>query len=150
MIYAEDRIDLNRWASTPASKGVALEWFRHQDGERRRDILREIGAMALQGGCMPGDTGTASETFGLNPRWTSVVLMHSGSPKVQLAKVLALPQSEEERTFVTLLALLGVADARRRATKCAAGCSHWWHRDLEAATVRDSILQSGEAGRPRG
>lgn len=150
MIYAEDRIDLNRWAAKPRFKRVALEWFRQQDAERRREILREVGAMALQAGCVPSDTDPATETFGLKPGWTPLVLMRLGSPKVQLATVLGLPEEEEELSLLTLLALLGVADARRRTARCATGCPHWWHRDLEDATVRNSILQSGEAGRPRG
>jgi len=44
------------------------------------------------------------------------------------------------KAFRLLVALLGVADKRRRERFCADGCTHAWHRlaagtDTEAATA---------------
>lgn len=54
--------------------------------------------------------------------------------------VLNLPQDERIKAFRLLVALLSVADERRRARFCADGCSHTWHHlepdtGSEAATT---------------
>ncbi|WP_344358185.1 DUF5958 family protein [Streptomyces gobitricini] len=36
------------------------------------------------------------------------------------------------QAFRLLIAVLAIADARRRERFCSGGCSHWWHR-LSAA-----------------
>ncbi len=146
MLSAEDLLQINRWAAVPGRWEDAKAWFRSQSRERRRAVLRQTGAMAMQAGSRSVDVGPACSAFHLQSTWTPVVLMSRGLLRVQLAKVLGLPEDEMSRAFALLLGLLGVADARRRSAECAGGCSHWWHRDLEDEKVRRSILDSGEAG----
>lgn len=72
--------------------------------------------------------GTESiEKAGLRPTFTPAVLIVRGRITEQLAKVVGLPQDERVKSFRLLIALLGVADGRRRERYCSAGCGHDWH-----------------------
>ncbi|MDX2935586.1 DUF5958 family protein [Streptomyces ipomoeae] len=55
------------------------------------------------------------------------MLVTRGRLTDQLAKIINLPQGERVKAFRLLVALLGVADERRRARFCVNGCSHAWH-----------------------
>lgn len=149
MLFAEDRIQINRWARAPQAKDTALQWFASVDDDTRKETLRETGMMATQAGCSPGDVVDAAQRWSLPQGCTPCVLMSKPNPRTQLAKVLTLPKSEWPRSFALLLALLSVADDRRRRTQCQPHCSHWWHQNLGSADVVRSILESGEAGRRR-
>jgi len=46
-----------------------------------------------------------------------------------------LPLDEQVGAFGLLLALLAVADARGRQTRCGEDCGHWWHQDLRDTEV---------------
>ncbi len=58
----------------------------------------------------------------------------------QLTKVINSPRNERIKIFRLLVALLGVADERRRIRFCAGGCGHAWHHlatraDIKTATA---------------
>ncbi|WP_255431316.1 DUF5958 family protein [Streptacidiphilus sp. PB12-B1b] len=74
------------------------------------------------------DAPESIRSAGIRPTHTPAVLIARGQMSVQLAKVVGLPQDERVKAFRPLVALLGVADRRRRERFCAAGCSHAWHR----------------------
>ncbi|MEU5416165.1 DUF5958 family protein [Streptomyces clavifer] len=60
---------------------------------------------------------------------TPAVLISRGRIDEQLGKVAGLaPVEERRKAFRLLIALLTIADARRRKRFCSGGCSHWWHR----------------------
>ncbi|MCX5079063.1 DUF5958 family protein [Streptomyces sp. NBC_00424] len=71
---------------------------------------------------------------GLRPTYTPAVLITRGQLNVQLAKIINLPQDERVKSFRLLVALLGVADKRRRERFCADWCGHAWHQ-LAGGTV---------------
>lgn len=64
---------------------------------------------------------------GIRPTHTPAVLVTRGRLSEQLTKIISLPQAERTKAFRLLVALLAVADERRRARFCAGGCSHVWH-----------------------
>jgi hypothetical protein len=69
---------------------------------------------------------------GLKPTLTPcVVVSRAPVPAKAFHKILSLPE--------LLLGLLTVADARRRATQCAQGCSHEWHH-LQDSCGNDEAL----------
>ena len=139
---AEERILLNQIARgiVPLSEGE--EWFRRLPPDRGKSVLRELSAMALQASFVPGDIAAAVERFGLVSGWTPCVLLGTGRPKVQMAKVLALPRDESERVFKLLIGLFSVADQRRRE-RCGEDCRHWWHSDLSDEDNVKRLLDSG-------
>ncbi len=106
----------------------------------RRDALRRVVLLALQAGARAEDATAAVVTSGVKPRRTAAVLIVKADLGAQLGKIVNLPATELRDGLLLALALLAIADGRRRATRCAGGCSHWWHRDLrdeaELALVR--------------
>ncbi|GGU61307.1 DUF5958 family protein [Streptomyces lavendofoliae] len=47
----------------------------------------------------------------------------------QFGKIAGLaPPDRRRKAFRLLIAVLAIADGRRRERFCSDGCSHWWHR----------------------
>ncbi|MEV8037656.1 DUF5958 family protein [Streptomyces sp. NPDC086182] len=67
------------------------------------------------------------------PTHTPAVLITRGRIDDQLGKIASLaPRDERRKAFRLLVAVLAIADGRRRERNCSNGCGHWWHR-LSAA-----------------
>lgn len=57
------------------------------------------------------------------------VLLKLGRIDEQLGEIAALaPLNERRKAFSLLIAVLVIADARRRERFCSDDCSHQWHR----------------------
>jgi Family of unknown function (DUF5958) len=130
MISFADSARLNRYAQGILSADEGKTWFSGKSSDEKRAVLQELAAMIQQAHPLADEVGAAIARSGLKPTHTPSVLMGRGPTVVQMAKVIALPEQEYEKAFLLFLALLGVADARRRVTECREGCSHWWHEDL--------------------
>ncbi|MBK8252959.1 MAG: hypothetical protein IPK82_09850 [Polyangiaceae bacterium] len=98
--------------------------------EEIRGALRRVNALAQQAGIVESDIPEALMKSGVKPTRTAAVLVQKGSLGVQLARITTLPNADLRDGWLISLALLSIADARRRATKCKESCLHWWHRDL--------------------
>ena len=121
-----------------AAQGVvpieeAVVWFNERTPDDRLSILRDLLFFACQAGAWEGDVPAAIEKAHLKPTFTPCVLVSKGRLREQLGKVLSLPEHEREKSFRLLLSLLAIADARQRETRCADGCAHWWHANLQRA-----------------
>ncbi|WP_405559055.1 DUF5958 family protein [Streptomyces sp. NBC_01171] len=65
----------------------------------------------------------------LRPTHTPTVLISRDRINEQLGKIAGLaPLDESRKAFRLLIAVLAIADGRRRERFCSGGCSHWWHR----------------------
>ena len=92
-------------------------------------MLRDLASIAHQAHLRAEEVGPAMQLAGLKPTFTPCVLVSKGaSPEKAFHKIASLPEAEWEKSFRLLLGLLSIADARRRATHCAQGCSHEWHQ----------------------
>jgi hypothetical protein len=141
-----DTIRINQAAQGVRSLAETRLWFCEHSSHEQRALIQEVGYLALQAGAVPEDAALAASYAAQKRGSPACVLMSKGVPKVQLSKILELPDEENLRSFSFLVGLLSVADARRRQTSCATGCQHWWHRNLREKAVVDDILNSGEAG----
>lgn len=110
----------------PLAPGIA--WFETLVGEEQFEVLREVAGYCLQAGAVSEDGPESIRRAGIRPTHTPAVLVTRGRLSEQLAKIINLPQDERIKAFRLLVALLAVADERRRARFCAGGCSHAWHR----------------------
>lgn len=126
-------IRINRLAQGLESIEAGLIWFRNLGSAKQGEVLRTIASFITQAGAREEDVPTAIERSSLRATYTPIVLLSRGSLKMQLPKVVNLPLEEREKAFRLLIALLAIADERRRRTTCANGCSHWWHQDLGGA-----------------
>nr|WP_203633737.1 DUF5958 family protein [Streptomyces sp. SID10815] len=122
----------------PVAQGV--DWFEGLSAVEQFEVLRDLAGFCLQARATGEDGLLSVQRAGIRPTHTPAVLITQGqSFSQQLAKIINLPQEERIKAFRLLVALLGVADERRRARFCAHGCSHPWHRlgpsaGAEAAT----------------
>lgn len=130
MLTLREEIRINQAAQGVVPVAEAAAWFEALDSPRRLDALRGLVAVLLQAHPLPADVVTAIDLAPLKPTHTPAVLLSKGEFAEQASKLIALPVGEQLKSFGLLIALLGVADGRRRRTECANGCSHWWHRNL--------------------
>jgi len=130
MLPIDEILRLNQYAQCVRSMAEATAWFALLDSAHKQNVLRELTALIQQAHPQPSDILAAISKAGLKPTHTPAVLMARGPLPVQAAKVVALPEAERQKAFLLFVALLGIADERRRQTECVGGCSHWWHQDL--------------------
>ncbi|MEU3402183.1 DUF5958 family protein [Streptomyces filamentosus] len=109
----------------PLDQGV--DWFGSLDGAEQFEVLRDLAGFCIQARALIEDGPEAIRRAGIRPTHTPAVLITRGHLAEQLAKIINLPQDERVKAFRLLVALLSVADERRRARFCAQGCSHAWH-----------------------
>lgn len=97
------------------------------------EILLALCLHCIQARACSEDGPEAIRRSGLRPTHTPAVLITRGSVFHQLGKIASLlPRDERRKAFRLLVAVLAIADERRRARYCSDGCGHWWH-DLSAA-----------------
>ena len=143
MVPRNVAVRLNQYAQDIRPTSDAKAWFAQLDEEQKRNVLLELGAMLQQAHPLPSELPAAVVKAELKPTHTPVVLMNNGPTNVQIAKVVALPRGEQEKAFLLFIALLGIADARRRSNECEGGCSHWWHRNLADERTVQTLVNDG-------
>ncbi|KES03712.1 hypothetical protein BU52_28750 [Streptomyces toyocaensis] len=109
----------------PLDQGV--DWFESLAGTEQFEVLRDLAGFCIQARALTEDGPESIRRAGIRPTHTPAVLITRGRLTEQLTKIINLPQDERVKAFRLLVALLGVADERRRARFCAHGCSHAWH-----------------------
>ena len=129
----ERAVRLNGLAQGLRPLGQGVEWFEGLPVEGQFEVLRDLAGFCIQAGATVEDGPESVCLAGIRPTHTPAVLISRGQLREQLEKIINLPQGERVRAFQLLVALLGVADKRRRELFCAGGCTHAWHR-LEAGT----------------
>lgn len=105
----------------------------------QRVVLRRAALLALQAGASAEDAAAAIPASGVKARRTAAVLLARGRLDAQLDKIANLPLTELRDGLLLSMALLAIADGRRRATGCSGGCSHWWHGDLRDDAVLAAV-----------
>lgn len=110
----------------PMSQGI--EWFDAQDTQEQSEVLLFLCDHCIQARAVTEDGEESIRRSGLRPTHTPAVLITRGQIKQQLQKIVDLaPVDERRKAFRLLVAVLAVADERRRARFCSGGCGHWWH-----------------------
>ncbi|MFJ9376891.1 DUF5958 family protein [Streptomyces sp. NPDC101455] len=121
----------------PLAEGV--EWFEGLAADEQFEVLRDLGGFCMQARATLEDGPESVRTAGIRPTHTPAVLITRGQRlSAQLTKIINLPQDERVKAFRLLVALLGVADGRRRERFCAEGCTHTWHQLVRKAGPVDS------------
>ncbi|MGW7067299.1 DUF5958 family protein [Streptomyces sp. NPDC054855] len=116
----------------PMPEGVA--WFDGLDPAEQSEALLHLRHHCVQARAVAEDAQESIRRAGLRPTHTPAVLISSpGRIDHQLGKIAGLtPLDERRKAFRLLIAVLTVADTRRRERFCSGGCGHWWH-NLSAA-----------------
>ncbi|MEU2150767.1 MULTISPECIES: DUF5958 family protein [Streptomyces albovinaceus subgroup] len=115
----------------PMSQGIV--WFDALGPEEQSETLVLLRHHCVQARAVTEDGPESIRRAGLRPTHTPAVLITRGRINDQLGKIASLTPSDERRkAFRLLVAVLAIADERRRERSCSNGCGHWWHR-LSAA-----------------
>ncbi|MGH3379699.1 MAG: DUF5958 family protein [Actinoallomurus sp.] len=112
------------------------------------NTLRELAAFCLQAGATSQDAQDSIRRAGIRPAHTPAVLITRGTLHGQLAKITNLPRNERTKAFTLLIAMLSIADERRRTHLCAGQCNHAWHHLEHGQLTQGSaafadLLQTG-------
>ncbi|MEV5488624.1 DUF5958 family protein [Streptomyces bobili] len=110
----------------PMSQGI--EWFDTYGPQEQSEILLFLRHHCIQARAVTEDGPESIRRAGLRPTHTPAVLIARGQIDQQLRKIADLtPVDERRKAFRLLVAVLAVADERRRERFCSGGCGHWWH-----------------------
>ncbi|MFF8607222.1 DUF5958 family protein [Streptomyces sp. NPDC015346] len=111
----------------PISEGI--EWFDGLGQEEQSEALLFLRHHCVQARAVTEDAPESIRRSELRPTHTPAVLISRGRIDEQLGKIACLTLLDERRkAFRLLIAVLSIADARRRERFCSGGCSHGWHR----------------------
>ncbi|WP_328580568.1 DUF5958 family protein [Streptomyces sp. NBC_00370] len=111
----------------PMAEGIG--WFDGLGREEQSEVLLFLRHHCVQARAVIEDAPESIRRAGLRPTHTPAVLISRGRTDEQLGKIAGLaPLDERRKAFRLLIAVLAVADGRRRERFCSGGCSHWWHR----------------------
>lgn len=106
-----------------------IEWFESLSAEEQADTLRLLSHFCIQARATTEDGPESIRRSGLRATHTPAVLIARGRIDQQLGKIVSLtPHDERLKSFRLLIAVLAVADERRRERFCSDGCGHEWHQ----------------------
>ncbi|MER8233165.1 DUF5958 family protein [Streptomyces sp. NPDC094049] len=129
----ERDVILNELAQGLRPMPQGITWFDALAPEEQSEALLFLRHHCVQARAVAEDGPEGIRRAGLRPTHTPAVLIMRGQIDDQLGKIASLISRDERRkAFRLLVAVLAIADGRRRKRYCSNGCSHWWHR-LSAA-----------------
>jgi len=121
-------LKLNQMAQGLLPWDSGVSWFIGLPSSDKKSVQRDLGFIAKQAHPRADEVDPAIAIAGLKRTFTPCVLVYkASSPEKAFHKIVSLPEAEWEKSFRLLVALLSIADVRRRAMQCAQGCSHEWH-----------------------
>ncbi|MFF3737796.1 DUF5958 family protein [Streptomyces sp. NPDC002566] len=104
----------------PMSQGI--EWFSALGPEEQSEVLLLLRHHCVQARAVAEDAPESIRRAGLRPTHTPAVLIARGRIEHQLGKIAALlPLDERRKAFRLLVAVLAIADGRRRSPQQRAG-----------------------------
>ncbi|MFJ7491187.1 DUF5958 family protein [Streptomyces sp. NPDC097727] len=126
---ADPYIILNELAQELRPMSQGIEWFESLSAEEQSNTLRLLSHFCIQARATTEDGPESIRRSGLRATHTPAVLIARGRISQQLGKIANLtPHDERLKSFRLLIAVLAVADERRRERFCSDGCGHAWHR----------------------
>ncbi|MFJ6636717.1 DUF5958 family protein [Streptomyces sp. NPDC091376] len=119
----------NELAQGLRSMSQGIEWFDTHGQQEQSDVLLFLRHHCIRARAVTEDGPESIRRSGLRPTHTPGVLITRGQINQQLGKIAGLtPADERRKAFRLLVAVLAIADERRRERFCSGGCGHWWHR----------------------
>lgn len=135
---------LNELAQELRPLGEGITWFASLPEDAQTGTLRLLAGYCHQAHPTAEEALESIRRSGLRPTRTPAVMLVRGRIEDQVGRIAGLaPQHERMKAFRLLIALLAVADGRRRAGCRAHDCGHHWHH-LTAG--RESPLPRRSAG----
>ncbi|GAB7106792.1 hypothetical protein JCM4814A_51060 [Streptomyces phaeofaciens JCM 4814] len=125
---SERDVVLNELAQGLRPMAQGVEWFDGLGQDEQSEVLVFLRHHCIQARAVAEDGPESIRRAGLRPTHTPAVLITRGRIDQQLGKIAGLtPVDERRKAFRLLIAVLAIADGRRRERFCSGGCGHWWH-----------------------
>ncbi|MFC8194334.1 DUF5958 family protein [Streptomyces sp. NPDC060006] len=125
----ERDVMLNELAQGLRPMPEGIEWFDALGPEEQTETLLFLHHHCGQARAVAEDGPESIRRAGLRQTHTPAVLITRGRIEHQLGKIASLkPLDERRKAFRLLIAVLAIADERRRERYCSHGCGHWWHQ----------------------
>ncbi|MGW4905554.1 DUF5958 family protein [Streptomyces sp. NPDC004270] len=119
----EHEIVVNELAQALRPMAEGMAWFGGRPEDEQRLVLRVLVQFCVQARAVEADVPEAIVRSGMRPTYTPAVMLTRW--RLNMSE---LPPYDLPRAFRLLVALLAIADTRRRARYCADGCHHAWHQ----------------------
>ena len=124
----ENELILNKISQDKISFDIGLSWFDNLDLSIQKEIIRKLITFIQQSHPDKESIDLGLELAPIKKTMTPVVILKTlDHLNVALNKIVDLPDSEIQKSFITLISVFKVADKRRREIWCKNGCSHEWH-----------------------
>ncbi|MET9572887.1 DUF5958 family protein [Streptomyces virginiae] len=125
----ERDVMLNEFAQGLRPMSQGLEWFDALGPGGQSEALLCLRHHCVQARATQEDGPESVRRAGLRPTHTPAVLITRARFEHQLGRIASLrPLDERRKALRLLVAVLAIADGRRRERFCPDGCGHWWHR----------------------
>ncbi|VXB97299.1 conserved hypothetical protein [Flavobacterium sp. 9AF] len=122
-----EEIILNRFAQDQKTLEEVLMWFDAFDKQKQRELVFLTNFYLRQAHPSQELIENAIYLIPLKPTYTPIQLLKVKNVKVALQKIIALPDHEMRKAFITLITLFKISDTYRRKVWCKNGCHHEWH-----------------------
>jgi hypothetical protein len=124
----QTEIIINKISQDKISFDDGLDWFDNLDLIQQKEVIRLLVYFIRQAHPDKDSINLGLETAPIRLTMTPVVLLKTQENyKVALDKIIALPDAEINKSFVTLMSVFKAADKKRREISCKNGCTHAWH-----------------------
>jgi len=104
-----------------------IDWFNTFDLKSKKEILQSLSNFLSQAHPTRKEVDDGIKLSGLKPSYTPCALLAKKPFNDAMKIIRSLPENEWEKSFILCIAILSIADKRRRETDCLNGCSHEWH-----------------------
>jgi hypothetical protein len=128
----ENELIINKISQDKICFDDGLSWFVNLDLSNQKEIILKLITFIQQSHPDKESIDLGLELAPIKKTMTPVVLLKTQDHfNVALNKIIDLPDSEIQKSFITLISVFKVADKRRREIWCKNGCSHEWHNLID-------------------
>jgi hypothetical protein len=124
----QNEIHINRISQDKINLNDGITWFSNLDIFQKREIIQNLAYFIQQAHPDKDSIDIGIKAAPVKETMTPVVIIKTTkSISIALNKIIALPDSELDKSFKILICIFRAADTKRREGSCKHGCSHEWH-----------------------
>jgi hypothetical protein len=136
----KDEILVNQYGQSLVEIEEMKNIFNSFNSEEKKIFLNDLLFLILQSKPKEDDIEPSIENSKLKKTYTSCIIMAKGVEKHNLLKILNLPESEINKSFVLFLSLFKIAYKRRFEIE-KNNVHKWWYWDLSDDVTIENVLK---------
>lgn len=123
----QNDLKISLYAQDKLSRIGISNWFGSLDKNTKSDTLNKLYWFIINAKPSIEEIDSSISNSNLKRTYTPIVLILKEQINISIPKILDLPESEWDKSFILLLEIFKTADSRRRNNDCKGKCSHEWH-----------------------